>query len=145
MNKEERLKICQECARTAFRRLHGVVPFDELVSVGYVGIAELDGPNGLIAKHAFFHMMRFILREGSSCKEDVRYNKRVESQPPKDDSIDCIDAMRQLKPKEQLLIKQYFYDGMTYKEIAVEEGVSLQQIGLRMNQVKEKMRRMLVR
>ena len=131
MEKEDKVNICVQCAKSIMRRFKGFknIEFDELVNIGFANLTAEDRDKALT--QAYLYMLKstcwgkerpadVIARE----KEYLLiYKERTENK-----SIDSINemldlqaALAKLTPKELMLIHSYFYNDMTFEEIAAAE------------------------
>ena len=58
--------------------------------------------------------------------------------------IDDLDELFQLKPKEQLILRMYYYEGYTFYEIAAVLGISEAAVRQRMSRARRELKRIML-
>jgi len=142
LDNSAKLKMCETCARSLISKYRNPrIEHDELVNIGFAGIASNE--RSLAFSQAYLHMLNFINRKLPQCKPDVRF-RYYRNEPELWQLIDLKDAVAKLTPSERQLIKEYFYDGLTYEQMAILHNKKCRgSIGWSINRILRKLERFL--
>lgn len=129
MTSDEKIQVCHREARMIMARYKYArnLVFDELVNIGFVNLTATDRDSA--RRQAYLYMLNFVTKGGgrraSSGGYDLKPDLRVVHIPEVQDTgllIDLADAIEKLGDTDKMILKERFWDGRTYAEIAQKIG-----------------------